>query len=45
MINNEKIIGLGITEKGNAYVTLSSGQNLYLDKCENENIQEELDDD
>jgi len=41
-IIGEKIIGAGVTDDGNAYVTLSSGQDLYLDKIENENIQEEL---
>ena len=40
-IIGEKIIGAGVTD-GNAYVTLSSGQDLYLDEIENANIQEEL---
>jgi len=42
-IIGEKIIGAGITDDGSAYITLSSGQDLYLDKIENGNIQEELD--
>jgi len=42
MIVGEKIIGIGIDEAKVAYIKLSSGQVLYLDECENDNLEEEL---
>lgn len=41
-IKGERIIDVGMDSSKNAYVTLSSGQVLYLDECENETIKEEL---
>ena len=42
-IIGEKIIGAGINDDGVAYITLSNGQNLYLDEIEKITVEDELD--